>query len=119
MATREQWKQARINSATPGEDKRVKLTEAQRARIHELYVLGTHSQRELAREYGVSRKLVQLIISPERLARHKALYRARRKDGRYYIKEKHTQAMRRHRENLRAVNPELNNGNSRVRQIKN
>jgi len=114
MATRKQWSTARINptgsQALKGLDKRVKLTDDDRARILALHKRGEYSQRELARAFGVSRKLIQLIISPERLAHHKALYKARRADGRYYNKEKNTLAQRKHRAHLREINPELTTG---------
>lgn len=115
MATRKQWKEARINPpqatrGTFGVDKRVKLTESDRERIRVIYARKEASTRELAGMFGVSRKLIQLIISPERLARAKALYKERRKDGRYYKKEKHTKYMQNYRARLREVNPVLSEG---------
>jgi transposase len=76
-----------------GKDRRVKLTLAQREKIKEEYEQGGVSQRQLAKMYGVSRRLITFYINPERHAVQKALYKERRKDGRYYDREKHTKAI--------------------------
>ena len=82
----------------PGFDRRVKLTEQDRDVIRRLYYeIGGWSQRRLARQYGVSRRLVQFILDEKKLLRQKALYAQRRKDGRYYIRSKHTLATAKHR----------------------
>lgn len=75
-------------------DRRVKLSLAQREQIRERYLQGGTSQRKLAAEYGVSRALIRYCIYPELLARHKEMYKERRKDGRYYDKDKHSKAIR-------------------------
>ena len=85
-----------IDSLIPAEhDGRVKLTEAQREEIRELY--GTISQRKLAKRFGVSRKLIILIGKPGAMEHHKELYARRRKDGRYYDSESWPATMRKHR----------------------
>lgn len=48
-------------------DKRIRLTDAQREEIRLLY--GTVSQRKLAKRYGVSRRTIQFIGAPEKLAK--------------------------------------------------
>jgi len=123
MATRKQWDTARINPAgsqpLKGLDKRVKLTDDDRAEIRRLsQAPHSYSQRELARAFGVSRRLVTFVLFPERLAPARALFKERRKDGRYYDKEKHTQAQRNHRAHLREVNPALNEGDKRSDTIR-
>jgi len=76
-------------------DKRVKLTEEEKEEVKRLY--GQISQRKLAKMFGVSRRLVIFIGCPEKLRRAKELYKERRKDGRYYHKERHTQQVKKHR----------------------
>jgi transposase len=55
------------------------------------------SYNQLAKKYGVSKRLIILYANPEIEEHSKDLYRQRRKDGRYYKKEKHTKAIREHR----------------------
>ena len=73
-----------------------KLAPKQKEEIRYLEVGGI-SQRALAREYNVSRRLIVFCIYPER---QKANYQERVARGgskQYYDKEKHTEAMRKHR----------------------
>ena len=88
------WKEAQSRKLPPELDKRRVLSEEHKEKISSLYKTGTFSQRQLAQEYGVSRRLIQFIIDPEKLKRQKELFRERRKDGRYYDREKHTKAIR-------------------------
>jgi len=76
------------------QDKRVKLTPEQKEEIRIKYELGGYSQRALADEYGVSRRTIKFIIDPDSLERAKQQYRERRKDGRYYNREKHSKAVK-------------------------
>lgn len=88
----------------PADDRRRKLTEDQREQIRQQAAQGA-SQRQLAAAFGVSRRLVQYILDPEKEARGKELYAARQRDGRYYDREKHAEqvrATRRHRHRLYA-----------------
>lgn len=64
------------------QDRRRKLSGAQHAEILSRYSAGGISQRSLAKEYGVSRKLVSLIVDPaakrrndERIKQHWRDYR--------------------------------------------
>lgn len=75
-------------------DRRRKLQDYQRDEIKHKYATGLYSLGNLAEEYGVSKKLILLIVNPE----------AKRKSDEY-IKEhwknyakNHTEAMRKHRE---------------------
>lgn len=79
-------------------DRRVKLTENDKLCIIEEYKTGLISMNALARKYNVSSRLIQFTLFPERKERARQLYKERRKDGRYYDKEKHTKAMREHRD---------------------
>lgn len=47
-------------------DRRVRLTQKQKEEIRKLYDVGNTSQRKLARMYGVSRSLIQIVVNPER-----------------------------------------------------
>ena len=74
-----------------------KLTSEQRKEIYNKYATGLYSQRGLASEYGVSRRLVTFIIDP---SKQEANLLRRAENGgskKYYNKEKHTEAMREHR----------------------
>jgi acetyl-CoA carboxylase carboxyltransferase component len=74
-----------------------KLTTEQREEIAKKYKTGTYSQKGLALEYEVSRRLVQFIIDPKK---HEENLKRRAERGgskQYYDKEKHTKAMKKHR----------------------
>ena len=71
------------------EDRRRRLTEAQKQEIRELYANGDIGLRRLARMFGVSRSLVSIIVNPARAERVKARFKAhwreyRRKYGKAY-----------------------------------
>jgi hypothetical protein len=82
-------------------DRRIKLTDIERDEIKKLY--GRFSQRELARRFNVSRRLVIFIGCPEKYEHSKELYKERRKDGRYYKKSRHTKAVKRLREHKKIL----------------
>lgn len=77
-------------------DRRRRLTEEDREDIKRDHAAGD-SVHAIARRYGVSRRLVQFILYPERHEENKARRRARGGSRAYYDREKHTEAMRRHR----------------------
>jgi len=84
-------------------DKRIKLTDKDRAEIIDLYAAGIYSQRQLAAIYGVSRRLIVFVIYPER---REANYQTRVANGgskQYYNREKHTIAMQTHRKHKQAL----------------
>jgi transposase len=86
----------------PADDRRRKLSDAQREEIRTQHALGA-SQRRLAEHFGVSRRLISFILDPEKEARAKAQYAERRRDGRYYDPEKHAAAIREHRRHKHAL----------------
>ena len=47
------------------QDRRKKLTDEQREEIKKLYGTGCYSLNGLAKEYGVSKKTILLIVNPE------------------------------------------------------
>lgn len=87
----------------PEHDKRVKLTDEERESIREEYETGLVSQRDLAKKYNVSRRLIQFILSPEKLDIAKQQFAERQKDGRYYDREKHNEYMKSHREHKKEL----------------
>ena len=84
-------------------DKRIKLTHEQKELIKHLYKTTDTSQRKLATQFGVSRKLIQFILYPEK---HKANLKAREARGgskQYYNKETYTKTMKAHRRHKKAL----------------
>jgi len=75
----------------------VKLTEAQREEIKELYTTTKTSYQKVADMFEVSKRLVYFIVNPDKAEQARAGYKIRRQDGRYYNKELHKLAMRKHR----------------------
>ena len=53
---------------SPEQDRRVKLTEEQREEIRQIYASGVCGMRPLAKQFGVSRSTIQVIVSPKRAA---------------------------------------------------
>lgn len=85
-------------------DRRTKLLPCQKERIFQMYnIEGGHSQRELAQMFRVSRRTIQFIVDPEKRKRNSDQFKERRKDGRYYDKEKHKKAMRTHRKHKNEI----------------
>lgn len=78
-------------------DARAKLTPAERQEIYDLYKTGKYSQRQLARKFGVSRRLITFYVDPERHARHKERYAERQAEGIYYNRDKHREQIKKHR----------------------
>ena len=50
----------------PTKDRRRKLTDDQKEEIRKIYATGVCGMRPLARQFGVSRTTIQLIVNPER-----------------------------------------------------
>ena len=53
------------------QDRRRKLTGEQKVEIKELYETGFHSLNSLAKQFGVSKKSILLIVNPESAAKAK------------------------------------------------
>ena len=80
------------------QDRRIKLTDEQREEIKHKYSTGLYSQRALAREYGVSRRLITFIIDDTKYQKCKEQFKERKADGRYKPdKEGWAKTMREHR----------------------
>ena len=78
-------------------DKRVKLTKDDKEFIRQLYKEGLYSQRELAREFNVSRRSIVFAIYPERREQNYQTRVDRGGSKQYYDKDKNTVYMREHR----------------------
>lgn len=80
------------------QDRRIKLTDEQREEIKVKYATGLYSQRNLAAEYHVSRRLITFIIDEEKAKRAAEQLKERRADGRYKpSKEEWAETIREHR----------------------
>ena len=75
------------------QDRRRKLTTEQYREIRDLYSTGRWSLNGLAKEYGVSKKLILLIVNPESKAKNDAY---RKSNWREFqgTKEEHATAIR-------------------------
>lgn len=73
-------------------DRRIKISDAQRQEI--INSKGKISIHELSRLYGVSRRLIQFILYPERLELNKKDRQDRGGSKQYYNKDKNTKAVR-------------------------
>lgn len=79
-------------------DRRVKLTDKQREEIRDKYATGLYSQRTLAKEYNVSRRLITFVLDEEKQKRNAELLKERKLDGRYKpTKEEWAKTVREHR----------------------
>ena len=80
------------------QDRRIKLTDEQREEIKRKYETGLYSQRKLAGEYNVSRRLITFILDEEKYERAKEQLKERRADGRYKpTNEEWAETIREHR----------------------
>lgn len=80
------------------QDRRIKLTEEQRQSIKNEYASGLVSQRELARKYNVSRRLISFVLDEKKAEIVAQQLKERRKDGRYKPpKEEWAAIIREHR----------------------
>lgn len=80
------------------QDRRIKLTDEQRDEIRHKYSTGLYSQRGLAREYGVSRRLITFVLDPNKYEHSRELLKERKKDGRYKpTKEEWRETIKEHR----------------------
>lgn len=81
---------------TETQDRRRKLTEEQKEAIKRIYAEGQVGQRPLAKQFGVSRSTIQLIVNPERA---KAVKERRKEHWRDYrpTKEEWAATVREHR----------------------
>jgi len=74
--------------------RRVKISLAEHAAIKFSYHLGGMKIRELARHYGVDKRLIQFILFPERKEKNLADRAARGGSKKYYNRIKNNSAVR-------------------------
>ena len=80
------------------QDRRIKLSDIQRNEIKNKYATGFYSQRQLAAEYNVSRRLISFVLDEEKAKIAAEQLSIRRADGRYKpTKEEWAETMRNHR----------------------
>jgi hypothetical protein len=85
-------------------NKNVKLSLEQREEIKELY--GLISQRQLAKKFNVSRRLIIFIGCPEKYKKNVENFKKRQKTKKYYNKEKqriYIQRLRQHKKQLNKI----------------
>lgn len=85
----------------PSLDRRRKLSDAQKAEIESRYKAGGVSQRQLAAEYGVSRKLISLIVDPDAMERNRQYIKEHWRD--HYDTRKNTLVRREFRANKKEL----------------
>jgi transposase len=84
-------------------DRRIKIRKEEHKDIRDLYLSGTISYQKIADMYCVSKSLIIQIVNPDIAMKKRKQFLERRKDGRYYSKEKHTNAIREHRQYKKRV----------------
>lgn len=78
------------------QDRRRKLTDEQKAEIHRIYSSGFGSLTSLAKQFGVSKKTVLLIVNPASAEKQKQYIKDNWKN--YSVdKEEHARVTREHR----------------------
>lgn len=81
------------------QDRRIKLSDEQKEEIRNKYATGLYSQRGLAIEYHVSRRLISFVLDDEKAKRAAEQLKQRRADGRYKpSKEQWAATMKEHRQ---------------------
>lgn len=80
----------------PNQDRRRKLTDEQKEEVKRIYESGVCGMRSLAKQFGVSRTTIQIIVNPERAAKIKRRIKEHWRDYRP-TKEEWSSIMREHR----------------------
>ena len=88
------YKSEKIRIAGGKHDRRIKLTPQDKEDIKELTGM---SMNAIARKYGVSRRLIQFILYPERAEKNKLDRKNRGGSAQYYDREKYRDYMKKHR----------------------
>ncbi|MFW9871886.1 MAG: hypothetical protein ACFFG0_02210 [Candidatus Thorarchaeota archaeon] len=91
------FKSEKIIIANTQFDKRIKLSREDKEKIISLYKNTNVSQRDLAKMFNVSRRLIQFILYPEKLEENK---KRRAEHGgwkQYYNKKSNAKSQKKHR----------------------
>ena len=91
------YKSEKINISNTMFDRRRKLTDTQKQEIKELYSSGFHSLNSLAKQFGVSKKTILLIVNKNSKAKNDKRIKEHWRDYQKFGKE-HAQVMREHRQ---------------------
>lgn len=92
------YKSEKITISGTKHDRRQKLTPEQKDEIRHLYYTTDTSQRKLAKQFGVSRRLITFILDADREERNQRLLKQRKAKGLYrQSKEQRAAIMRDHR----------------------
>ena len=81
---------------TPNKDRRRKLTDDQKEEIKRIYATGVCGMRPLAKQFGVSRATIQIIVNPARAEAVKQCIKEHWRDYRP-TKEEWAKTVREHR----------------------
>lgn len=92
------YKSEKIKISGTKHDRRQKLTPEQKDEIRHLYNTTDTSQRKLAKQFGVSRRLITFVLDADREERNQRLLKQRKAKGLYrQSKEQRAAIMRDHR----------------------
>lgn len=75
-------------------DRRIKLTTFDKEKIVEIYALGQSSINQIARDFHVSKRLIQFVLFPERQTKNIQYRKERGGSKQYYNKNKHRESMK-------------------------
>ncbi len=93
----------RFKRFTPEQDGRRKILKEEHQHIRQLYS-ELHSMRKVAKIVGVSRRLIQFIIYPERLKHLQEMHRKNEHWKTYFDRKKLTEATKKLRAKKRKLN---------------
>lgn len=92
------YKSSRIKIEGTQYDRRRRLSEEQKAAIRRLRETERLSYNQIAKQFGVSKRLIIFICCPDKEQIAKEQFKERRKDGRYApTREERNEIMREHR----------------------
>ncbi len=92
------YKSQKIVIAGTKNDRRIKLTEEDKELIKWLNEEEKISQRKLAIQFKVSKRLIQFVLNPQKLIDNKKKRAERGGSKIYYDKDYHTESIREHRQ---------------------
>lgn len=77
------YKSEKIRISGTSYDRRQKLTPEQKEEVRRLYYTTDTSQRKLAKQFGVSRRLITFVLEPERYERSRERLKEKKAKGLY------------------------------------
>jgi ribosome-binding protein aMBF1 (putative translation factor) len=88
------YKSERIKIEGTQYDRRVKLSPDKKEYVRWLREEEKLSYNQLAKMFGVSKRLIQFVCNPEIHQKAKERFKELRKDGRYYDREAHNESVK-------------------------